>query len=339
MYMSTAFLFAKFIYESSGDKKSPTEVAIYNALRRIDNPKKELNGQQLRKLFSALMSFPHWRDKKADLVRCFERYYKAFQNQYTELNQILFSANDFEIINMTSAENVKSFLFNYYTEIYPDAKIQCTSFRKKEWVVLVLQQDQSLKVHHHNQEFSLYQGKLRPLWEDFCLVYTADLRLDKSFKQKLLVAPFRFLDFVNEDDAWLVFETQGYTIKHLRPKNFYNLDEHSELFYQLKALESKFIQKSSDPLYLQITRNLEEIIEKVAENPDLHKERAIQVYQKGRNAFENIFTDDRLLHLLLKELAMTIAAGRAKTWDEPEQENGEEWLKLDQIKVSDLTNI
>lgn len=336
--MISAFGFAKFLLENSGTQKSSTEISLYNAFRGLESKDELLSSKDIVKVFKSLLLFPHWRSKKAELSLCFERNFKAYIDS-TGINTFEYpKLDEVQIVKVDSANNLKKLLVRYFEGQYPDSKVRCTKNTSGGFLVICLSESGSLAIHHCNEELCLIEGEFSPLMEDYALHYTQDLKIDESQNSQVLLKPFRKIR-LQKFENWRVYETQGYSVKNLIPKEINSIEELPELFYHIKAIESRFIHKSSDPLYLTVTRDLELCIEKLAENSEIYKEEALKTYQKARNAFENIFPDDRLLHLLLKELAMVIASDRAKTWDEPDRENKEEWLKIQNEKPLDSTNL
>lgn len=336
--MVSAFGFAKFLLEKGGAKKSSSEISLYNAFRGLESKDDLLTEKNIVRVFKNLMMFPHWRSKKQELASSFERNFKQYLQEEGIKNFTYPNLDDFQIIKIESTTNLSKMLEDFYSKEYPQAKVRCTKFTGG-YLVICLQGNGEISIHHCNDEFSLIDGELTPLMDNYALHYDENLQLKEDRKQQILLKPFRRVNLLKMGETWRLNETQGYSVKNLIPKQINSIEELPELFYHVKSMESRFIHKSSDPLYLSVTRDLELCIEKLAENSEIYKEEALKTYQKARNAFENIFPDDRLLHLLLKELAMVIASDRAKTWDEPDRENKEEWLKVQNDKPLDSTNL
>lgn len=336
--MSSAFEFAKYLLEHSSKNKSSSVVSLYNAFRSLNHKDRPLTEEDIKAVFKQILLFPHWRTKLPEISNYFERYFNSFSKQ-EGIQVHVPKLEDIQLIKINKDINLEAFLKNYYQCLFPESRVHCSSFGKAAKVVVVLHPNKALDVYQCSDEISMIEGELSPLMDQFVLHYTPELRLDKDRRHRLLMKPFRQVQLAFQMDRWQVQETQGYSMKILLPKEISSIEELPDLFYHIKSMESRFIHKSSDPLYLSLTRDLESCIEKLAENPDIYKEKAVQTYQKARNAFENIFSDDRLLHLLLKELAMMIASDRAKTWDEPEKESREEWLKVQKEKPLDSTNL
>lgn len=337
--MLSAFGFAKFLLENTGEHKSTAEVSLYNAFRSLQAKETPLTRADLVRVYKRLMLFPHWRSKKSEIDQHIAKHFKNYMKQEGEESFSLPIFENLEIFKLKSEDNIKKFLTDYYSQLYPQAKVRCTKANGGSFLVIVLRETKEICLYHVNDEFVVLDGKTSPLMDSFVTHYNANLELDQTKAQNCIMKPFRMIRLEPKASQWTLFETQGYSLKNLMPKQLGKLDDLPEIFYHLKSLESKFIHKSSDPLYLSLTRELELCIENLAENTEQYKEKALETYQKARNIFENVFPDDRLLHLLLKELAISIASDRAKTWDEPDRESKEEWLKMKNESPLDSTNL
>jgi len=86
-----------------------------------------------------------------------------------------------------------------------------------------------------------------------------------------------------------------------------NLHRYPVLFYPLKRLEQFFINRKSDPMYIELTGLLEKALELMnTGHPEAFKF-ANAAMERGRLALEHIFPDDKLVRLLINNLEKTLA--------------------------------
>jgi hypothetical protein len=84
------------------------------------------------------------------------------------------------------------------------------------------------------------------------------------------------------------------------------------LFYPLKRIEQFFINRTTDPMYIELTNLLEQASDLMARQ---HPERlrfAEAAMERGRLAFEQVFVDDRFLRLLAGEPGARGASGETR---------------------------
>jgi len=150
-------------------------------------------------------------------------------------------------------------------------------------------------------------GVMRTLSPVSSLVYDSNLQLQLNHHQEF--------DLGENQRCWFVISPQqlhgkilrGYTHQLMFDLDGQTLQRFPQLFYSLKRLEQHFIDRQSDPLYLELIR----VIEHAAQLAELRSAEGLEfardTLKRARLAQEKIYGYDRVLGLLIDNLEKTLA--------------------------------
>jgi hypothetical protein len=143
---------------------------------------------------------------------------------------------------------------------------------------------------------------------------------------------------------------RGYTFQKFGSIDGGGLNRYPLLFYPLKRLEQFFVDRKTDPMYLELTSTLEKALELLGHGvtPDTFRF-AHAALERGRLALEHIFPDDKFARLLINNLEKTLALLQASnpayrsapipTVGSPDSDELPENMKDDQTPWPEIKNL
>jgi hypothetical protein len=100
---------------------------------------------------------------------------------------------------------------------------------------------------------------------------------------------------------------RGYTFQKFETLYENPLSRFPKLFYAIKHIEQFFVRRESDPIYMELTALLEQASELIKEGHPEGIKLGAAALKRAELALENIFTDDKVLNLLIRDLKNTLA--------------------------------
>ena len=184
----------------------------------------------------------------------------------------------------------------------PCDKLRILSNEKKCLVSLVLSSDGILSVKSYLSYGVLYNGQIWPLSDGTYLKYSPEMDLLAHHLHIFKQSQNNFYFIRKIKDIFSITGVSGITFVPNTFDQVKKLENHVQMYYHLKRLEQFFIDRSTDPYYKNLVHLLEAQIQDVSRNPYCVSE-SIKIYEKVWNIFNEVFRDDKLLSLLLKQLS------------------------------------
>jgi hypothetical protein len=159
---------------------------------------------------------------------------------------------------------------------------------------------------------AIREGELTPLHMDFTLFYTPELILHSNMIQNIELGPHTAARFRTLPDGIHGHIVRGYTFQRFATMDGGGLHKYPVLFYPLKRLEQFFVNRKTDPMYIELTNLLEKALDLMSQNHPEGLKFAEAALERGRLALEHIFPDDKLVRLLINNLEKTLALESAR---------------------------
>jgi hypothetical protein len=301
--------------------KDAARLCFQQYLNNLAPAQSRITADLLNRFFKRALSFSHWQANKAELFREVGQILAHFQ-ETTGLTLQLAGMLEPQDIQVVPVENMKSLevIVTRHIEQTLGALEQFRLLREGEdkLIAITMKQDQSLTISTYTKIAHLMNGELRPLTDDFTLNYTPHLQLAPGHIQEIEVGPHTAARFHESQDGIRGLIVRGYTFQKYAVMEGGSLNRHPVLFYPLKRLEQFFINRKTDPAYMELTSLLEKAIDMLK----LHSgERETEIFaraalERGRLALEYIYREDRMIRLLLdnieKSLLLTEAQPRSE---------------------------
>jgi hypothetical protein len=295
--------------------KDAARLCLYHYLKNLCEANESVNSELLNRFFCRALSFTYWQQNKTHLFQEVNAILQHFQ----ETNHIALSVSeafrmdDIQVVPVESMRNLELVIGRYLERMAsPYDQFRTIPEGNDQLVALILQGDRSLRVTMFPKVLAIREGELLPVTQDFTLFYTPDLQLHPMMIHQLEVGPHTAARFHVGPDGIHGTVTRGYTFQRYATMNGGGLHRYPVLFYPLKRLEQFFVNRKSDPMYIELTNLLEKALELTnAGQPEAFKF-AEAALDRGKLALEHIFPDDKLVRLLINNLEKTLALEMAR---------------------------
>jgi hypothetical protein len=305
--MNSARIFAQHLY-SQNPQDSVGLLTLYNYFKNVCDPEAELSAKLFNDFYRKTLSFQHWRKNRQTLghtvrgaIDSFFRKHKPFETQS------ILHADQMQVIEV---EDINEFVLlterRLEAQKQSEERIRIKFDAKRNLVAIHLFADGTLRIRQFSPLGYIYNGELLPLFPGMDLYYAANLELAPDRIQHLKIDSFTSLHFTQTATRFTGTTVRGYTLNRLEAMEIDTFKRIPKLFLPLKRIERYFIDPQSDPFYVRLTEDLEKAVQ-LLNNNHLHAiHYACSVFERGRLAVEEVFPDDKLLTLLVKDLGNTL---------------------------------
>ncbi len=302
--MASVLNFAKHLLKYK-PQNNAARLALYHYLKNFCEPTEEIGQKVFRRFLLRCLHFAHWREHREELQQEVRIAISDFEKQesiYLGIED--FDWSEWQLLRIENDRDKHAVLKRQFS--IPTAQLKCISDSIHSLVSLQLHHDGHLDVSTHQNIFYIKNGEIFNISEDLKLHYDHRLELVKNQTHVLQLGPHHLVQLKLSYDGFNAKIYRGYTFQFVEEIRGDKLNDFPKLFYNIKRLESHFIDRQSDPLYKELTQLLEKSIELMhIEDPKAQK-LAVTAFTRGQNAIQNIFPDDKLLQILLKELAKSL---------------------------------
>lgn len=290
--------------------KDAARLCFYHYLKNLCEPLEPVNSDLLNRFFCRALLFTHWQQNKAALFS----EVNAILHHFSETTHIrlpieeAFTAERIQVVPAETPRTLELVIGHYLEKTSsPFDQFRVIPEGNDRVVAITLQGDKTLRITVFPMVLAIREGELLPLCQDFTLFYSPDLTLHPVAIHQLDVGPHAAARFRMGPEGVEGTIIRGYTFQKYSAMDGGNLHRYPVLFYPLKRLEQFFINRKSDPMYIELTGLLEKALELMnTGHPEAFKF-ANAAMERGRLALEHIFPDDKLVRLLINNLEKTLA--------------------------------
>jgi hypothetical protein len=313
-------------------------------LRGFPKPEEELTPELIELFFIYCIDYPHWAANKNQLgteVQYLLENFNSFYQQDFDLSKIRFPQT-MQLFEIERPQDLEGALTIYLKRNHGEkSKFRLINDQNKRMIAIVLLEDKSLMVRVFDKKFTLRDGHFEPLRQDLALYYTPELELSQNYKQKIEVAPYIISEFTVKNGKVDGALLRGYVYQKLLEFKGELLKDQTRLLYPIKRLEQFFVDRRTDPYYQDLIGQLERTLSLIQQGDREALNWSTMVLNQAETALENVFTGDKLLTLLVRDLRHTSETTRKM---KPSLgmgnslETDEECQKITPITDYDLTN-
>lgn len=295
--------------------KDAARLSLYHYLKNLCEATEPVNSELMNRFFCRALTFAHWQQEKSHLFHetaAVLQHFQDTQGVLLPLNE-MFRADDVQVVPIESIRNL-DLVINRYLERSASPYDQYRTINEGEDRInaIILQGDRSLRVTVFPKVLAIREGELLPLTLDYTLFYSPELQLHPMMIHQVEVGPHTSARFQMRPDGIHGTIVRGYTFQRYATMDGGGLHRYPVLFYPLKRLEQFFVNRKSDPMYVELTNLLEKALELTsAAHPEALKF-AEAALERGKLALEHIFPDDKLVRLLINNLEKTLALELAR---------------------------
>lgn len=294
-------------------QNTPAKLSFYNFLRGFPNPEEALTPDLIELFFIYCIDYPHWAANKNQLgseVQYLLENFNNFYQQDFDLSKIRFP-QAMQLIEIERPQDLEDAVMVYLkrTQASED-KIRLINDQNKRIVAVILHSDRNITVRIFDKKFTFRKGHLEPLRKDLTLRYNSNLELDPEHKQKIEVAPYIVAEFTVKNDRVSGAMLRGYVYQKLMEFKGESLREQNRLLFPIKRIEQFFVDRRTDPYYQDLISQLERTLALIQQGDSEALNWGAVILTQAETALENVFTGDKLLTLLVRDLRHTSESTR-----------------------------
>lgn len=287
--------------------QSDVEIALLNYLQAFSNPNEAWTPEIISDFFVECLVYPHWQQNRESLRTQTQSALSTLQQQSRidlQLEEIKW-VTDRQVIQIENPNDWQELLLQHLKlRAYPGLDRRLRLILQGGWVYALAFDGTSgeLEVRIYDNRFTIAEGQLVPLRENFTLLYDRNLNLCEGRPYFIELGPFIRGRFQSIGGLFDYYSTRGYLFQKFQTVNRAPIDNIPRLFYPLKKIESLFLKKDSNPFYVSLTQELERMIQQLRLKEPVATRDLMDLLVKARNALEYVYSDDKLLQLFVKEL-------------------------------------
>lgn len=286
----------------------PARLALLNYLNALPMSTAPFDAEILQNFIAYCLDYPHWQQNKSELAREIRSVLSLLREQ---------GALDLGISNVRLPDQLQIIDiqndadFTDALQVYLRATLGDLDFRlipdQKKVFALILRKDRSLEVRKYDRKFLIQNGQLEPLRQDLCLHYRPDLELCERSLQNIEIAPFVSVHFRGPMEQVSGVAVRGYLCQKSWEFRDQPLQSFPKLFLSLKHIEQLFISRESDAFYQGMVSEIEKSLTLLRLRDATGAMQATQTLLQAQTCLEAVFTGDKLLGLLVRDLERQLA--------------------------------
>lgn len=303
-------------------EKDAARLALLNFLTYLMDPQDEFGAKELKNFCVHALSFGFWQENWSHMQKQLRFMLSSLSDQTPFGLEELLQDSAMQCVQVQGTQNQKILLQTILEKsIGAHDKAKLIELQDRQHIGLIIHPDNSLSIKIFNSQFVLFQGEWLPCQAIFGLSYDAGLNLNSQKVHQLPIAPHTSARFTMGDRGCVGQIVRGYTFQKYEELKGGYLAQYPLLFYPLKQMERIFIDPKSDPVYLETTQILERASEWIQDDQLSDYPQRLQqaqlALQRGKQVFENIYSDDKMLKLLVSHLEKSLALGRSNIQNSP----------------------
>jgi len=304
----------KYLSENN-PQSTPVHLALFNYLSHVANTQELMTAELLENFFAMCLDYTHWQQNREQLGREIQE----LLGEHVDMTGLKLPVQT-QVVELENLSDVTDALQCYLNSIYKKGeKYRLIMEGEKKILCIVLMPDQSICIRTFDRKMMVRHGQLEPLKKDLILYYNSNLELVPDQMQRLEVGPFVTAQFVTSAEG-----VQGSLVRGFQHQKFFDLQGESlgsypKLFYCVKRIEQYFLQRQSDPFYQETVAALEKTNEKMRLHELDSFQDAVDVMARAQNILEYVFTGDKLLSLLIRDLQHTLSQKNSRVVRTPQK--------------------
>lgn len=285
--------------------KNPVVLAFSNYLKHYKSPGSNFDLHCLEGFCRRAYSFEYWRKEMPNFQDHLKRIlgYVFTDSQCRELSKSIF-LQSLQLIQIQNKKDLLPIIDKYAAS--KEVSYRHVDLNSTDVLVIYTWKNGNKALQVLNPTCFINEAGLSPLTTDEIIYYDANLEILPFTLNQADLGSFQNILFEKNYQNIRIKVLRGYTLQCVEEKMIQNLQEHSKLFYCLKRFESLLVGKDNHPLYEELTQLLEDSLKLLHSKDPRALRLAYTALERGKNAVENIFPNDKLLQLLLKEVATNL---------------------------------
>jgi hypothetical protein len=298
-------------------------VALYHYLKNFTGADEPVTPELINRFYAEALQLPHWQSKRQELHVDIQDLLQKFFSQ---------SHSGFRLDHVWNLARIQLIMIEHPENLYVTVKNHEQSHLLEGENLRVMQDGNTrsvaikrgaagdITVRTYSNIVRVHGDRLIPLGPDQELSYDAGLELLTHRMQRLKTSAHNQVRFVmrspQEIEAQFV---SGFAFRQAQVAKIAALTQEPRIFYPLKRLERFYVYRPSDPYYMEIISSLDRALRMLHAKAEGAEQYALQAFDGGQIAFDQIFPDDKALYSRLRELARIISSRQREVSGEPQQ--------------------
>jgi hypothetical protein len=286
-------------------EKDAARLAFYHFLKNLCDPGEALTSSVLERFLRRSLSHEHWVEQKLALFGETSACLQHFSHEHQEPLPLppFASPFDLQVIRAESFRTLERVVETWVSQnTGPTDQVRLIPDREERLIVCRLSSDRRLTVNIFDRQCVIRDGGLEPLCDDHVIHYTSDLAVDPTRSSQIEIAPKTMARFRVDPSGVRGLAVRGYIFQRFLNFDGGDFHRHPALFYPLKRVEQFYVNRATDPMYVELTALLEKAVDLISQGHADGPRFAEAALERGRLAYEQVFIEDRLLRLLLENL-------------------------------------
>ncbi|MCB0394890.1 MAG: hypothetical protein KDD25_10030, partial [Bdellovibrionales bacterium] len=203
--------------------------------------------------------------------------------------------------NLEGEEDQYIVIRDYLKNLHHGVRVRVLMNQNRESIGLIMSPNGETELKGFQSNAAIIEGRLVPISNGGHIKYDSRLTLKKN--QASYIPKNSSSTFVITPSASgiQIRQLSGFRVQSLSPIEVESLKFPNPAFVALKRVERFFVDRTTDPFYQQALKSIEKAIEDLKFGGALPAE-MIPTYENARLIVEEVYNDDRLLKMLLRDL-------------------------------------
>ena len=288
-------------------------VALYHYLKNFVANDTPVSPDLINSFWLEALQLSYWQERKEalfnDIIELLQRYSSA-SNDPLRLDQV-WDITRLQIVSLDSLENLSQVVLEFEQAVKKEGDhLRVIAESKTRVLALHKHQDGRLTLRGYGHTCRIVGNRLLPLGPDHEISYDASLELAQGKIHKLKAAPNSQIRFTVSSEGLRAHFISGFAFRETQDLTVPGINHEPRIFYPLKRLERFFVYRPSDPYYIEVLTTVENAVKMLQNHGESAQAFALQAFDIGQIAFDQVFSDDKILYMRLKELAKYVNLSR-----------------------------
>lgn len=300
----------------SPQESDPLILSFFNYLNNFCRNGESFSTNHLKDYFRICLDFAHWQQNK----HLFQTTLAPLLNEIMDLEDIRWP-HQLQTIEVESIRDLMEVAEKYLNRhLAKETQYRLINDQDKRILAIILHPNQNIQVRIFDRKMVLAHGEIEPLKLSHHLLYHSNLDILEGTSQRFEIGPFIYAHFQLKNQIMEGSVSRGYLLQKIHDLNGMQMSHFPKLFFSIKKIEQFFVQRQSDPFYIEVTDRLEQAIESARITQYFHAQDYLDILAYSSNLLEYVFTGDKLLSLLIRDLQHTISLRDRSVEKTPQKE-------------------
>ncbi len=290
--------------------KDAARLALLNYLINFYEPNMFISRQIFESFFLQAMGFEFWRQNWQHLTEQVQSSVAQMAKKNRSYAVILdwLNGEQMQPVIVSNQKNLNQLIYKHLEkDLDSAAQFKILKASDDYTLAVIFDSAQNLTVRLFSSVFVLSNAELVPASDQFRIAYDSQLNLKEKFYQHIPVGPHTSARFSLTERGIVGRVLRGYTFAKFEDLNGGAFSQYANSFFAFKKFESLYINLKTDPFYNDVVSSLEQATDSLNRGEPGSQYRAEGILQRAKLAVDRIFSDDKMLQLLISNLEKTLS--------------------------------